>query len=71
MAVAPDAQQARPDLWVNHFTVGAPPNPTISHLRGLDYVRRTAEVARKSVGSAREKLVDVCRLRNWGPGGSA
>ena len=44
-------KQARPDLWVDHFTVDAPPNPTISHLRGLDYVRRTAEVARESLGS--------------------
>lgn len=35
-------RQSRYDLWVDHFTVGAPPCRYISHLHGLDHLRRQA-----------------------------
>jgi hypothetical protein len=42
-------RQSRLDLWVSHFTVDAPPCHHISHLHGLDYLRRQAEQALEAV----------------------
>jgi hypothetical protein len=41
-------RQSRRDLWVSHFTVDAPSRP-ISHLYGVDHLRRQAEEALEAV----------------------
>jgi len=38
-------KQARPDLWVDRFTPGGPPQATITSLGGLARLRRDAEAA--------------------------
>lgn len=38
-------RQSRHDLWVDHFTVDAPPPRPISHYHGLDHLRRQADAA--------------------------
>jgi hypothetical protein len=41
-------RQSRHDLWVDHFTVDAPPPHRISH-HGLDHLRRQADAAAAAV----------------------
>jgi hypothetical protein len=42
-------RQSRHDLWVDHFTVDAPPPHPISHHHGLDHLRRQADEAAAEV----------------------
>lgn len=49
-------KQSRHDLWVDHFTVDAPPSHYISHLHGLDHLRRQADEA---------VAADLPQARHW------
>ena len=42
-------KQSRRDLWVDHFTLDAPPSHSISQLHGLEHLRQQAEIARDAV----------------------
>jgi hypothetical protein len=42
-------KQSRRDLWVDHFTLDAPPRNPISQLHGLEHLRKQAEMARDAV----------------------
>jgi len=42
-------KQSRRDLWVDHFTLDAPPRHAISHLHDLEHLRKQAEMARDTV----------------------